>query len=62
LAPDFILIESVIPAYDRKKYGRIINFSNSGETAGIIRPHYAPLNWAVGLTHVYAAMLAQYKT
>lgn len=62
LASAFLTSQAVIPKMIKKKFGRIINISSvAAQLGGVIGPHYAASKAGMlGLTHSYAAMLAQY--
>lgn len=62
LASAFLTTQAALPGMIAKKSGRIINISSvAAQLGGIIGPHYAASKAGLlGLTHSYAAMLAQY--
>jgi 3-oxoacyl-[acyl-carrier protein] reductase len=57
----FLLIQRVLPAMRKRRWGRIINLSSvAAQTGGVIGPHYAASKAGlVGLTHSYASLLAK---
>lgn len=62
LTSAFLTTQAALPAMIEKKYGRIINISSvAAQLGGVIGPHYSAAKAGmIGLTHSYAAMLAQY--
>jgi 3-oxoacyl-[acyl-carrier protein] reductase len=57
----FLVTQAVLPAMREARWGRIINLSSvAAQTGGVVGPHYAASKAGVlGLTHSYAALLAQ---
>lgn len=57
----FMVTQAVLPGMRLAKWGRIINLSSvAAQTGGVIGPHYAASKAGIhGLTHSYAALLAQ---
>lgn len=62
LTSAFLVTQAALPAMIARKTGRIINISSvAAQLGGVIGPHYAAAKAGmIGLTHSYAAMLAQY--
>ncbi|KUJ60394.1 hypothetical protein AR687_18295 [Flavobacteriaceae bacterium CRH] len=62
LTSAFLTTQAALPGMIAKKWGRIINISSvAAQLGGVIGPHYAASKAGMlGLTHSYAAMLAQY--
>lgn len=62
LTSAFLTTQAALPKMIEKKFGRIINISSvAAQLGGVIGPHYAAAKAGMlGLTHSYAAMLAQY--
>jgi len=62
LTSAFLTIQAAVPAMKQKRYGRIINISSvAAQTGGVIGPHYAASKAGMlGLTHSYAALLAEF--
>ena len=56
----FLVIQSVLPAMRRRRYGRIISISSvAAQTGGVVGPHYAAAKAGLlGLTRYYASVLA----
>ena len=61
LKSQFLLIQAVLPAMRKTRWGRIINISSvAAQLGGVVGPHYAASKAGVlGLTHYYAALLAK---
>ena len=61
LTSAFLVTQAVLPAMRRKRWGRIINISSAAaQIGGVVGPHYAASKAGlIGLTHYYAAHLAQ---
>ncbi len=57
----FLVTQAVLLGMRQRKWGRIINLSSvAAQLGGVIGPHYAASKaGAIGLTHSYAALLAQ---
>ncbi len=57
----FLVTQAVLPAMRAGRWGRIINLSSAAaQTGGIVGPHYtASKAGIIGLTHYYAARVAQ---
>ena len=57
----FLVTQAVLPGMRQCKWGRIINLSSvAAQLGGVIGPHYAASKaGAMGLTHSYAALLAE---
>jgi 3-oxoacyl-[acyl-carrier protein] reductase len=57
----FLVTQAVLPGMRVAKWGRIINLSSvAAQTGGVVGPHYAASKAGIhGLTHSYAALLAQ---
>ena len=57
----FLVTQAVMPNMRKRRWGRIINLSSvAAQLGGIVGPHYAASKaGALGLTHSYAALLAQ---
>ncbi len=62
LTSAFLVTQAALPAMIEKRHGRIINLSSvAAQLGGVVGPHYAAAKAGlIGLTHSYAAMLAQY--
>lgn len=62
LTSAFLTIQAAVPSMKQKHYGRIINISSvAAQTGGVIGPHYAASKAGMlGLTHSYAALLAEF--
>src|SRR5262249_30205887 len=56
----FLVSQAVVPAMRRAGWGRIINLSSvAAQLGGVVGPHYAASKAGIlGLTHSYAALLA----
>ena len=61
LTSAFMITQRVLPAMRKRRWGRIINLSSvAAQTGGVIGPHYATSKAGLlGLTHSYAALLAE---
>jgi 3-oxoacyl-[acyl-carrier protein] reductase len=61
LSSAFLLTQRVLPGMREAGWGRIINVSSvAAQLGGIVGPHYAASKAGLhGLTHAYAALLAQ---
>ncbi len=61
LTASFLVAQAVLPSMRRKRWGRIINISSAAaQVGGVVGPHYAASKAGlIGLTHYYAAHLAQ---
>jgi 3-oxoacyl-[acyl-carrier protein] reductase len=61
LTSAFLLIQRVLPAMRKSRWGRIINLSSvAAQTGGVVGPHYASSKAGlIGLTHSYASLLAK---
>lgn len=57
----FLVTQAILPGMRAQRWGRIINLSSAAaHTGGIVGPHYtASKAGIIGLTHYYAARLAQ---
>ena len=57
----FLVTQAVLPSMRTHQWGRIINLSSvAAQVGGIVGPHYAASKAGVlGLTHSYAALLAE---
>ncbi len=57
----FLLTQAVIPRMRAQRWGRIINLSSvAAQLGGVVGPHYAASKAGLlGLTHSYAALLAE---
>ncbi|HYA88130.1 MAG TPA: 3-oxoacyl-ACP reductase family protein [Nitrospirota bacterium] len=60
LTAPFLVAQAVLPSMRLKRWGRIINISSAAaQVGGVVGPHYAASKAGViGLTHYYAAHLA----
>ena len=61
LKSQFLVIQAVLPAMRRQKWGRIINLSSTAaQTGGLTGAHYSASKAGIlGLTHYYAAQLTK---
>ena len=61
LTSAFLMIQAVLPGMRALKWGRIISLSSAAaQMGGVVGPHYAASKAGIlGLTHYYAAYLAQ---
>ena len=61
LTSAFLMIQAVLPGMRALKWGRIISLSSAAaQIGGVVGPHYAASKAGIlGLTHYYAAYLAQ---
>jgi len=59
LTSQFLVIQSVLPAMRKHRWGRIINLSSvAAQLGGVVGPHYAASKaGTIGLTHYYASLL-----
>jgi 3-oxoacyl-[acyl-carrier protein] reductase len=59
----FLLTQAVQCGMRKRAWGRIINLSSvAAQTGGVIGPHYAASKaGAIGLTHSFAALLANHN-
>lgn len=57
----FLVTQAVLPKMRARQWGRIINLTSvAAQTGGVVGPHYAASKAGIlGLTHSYAALLAQ---
>src|SRR5262249_15885161 len=57
----FLLTQAVLPGMRARRWGRVINLSSvAAQVGGVVGPHYAASKAGLhGLTHTYAALLAQ---